>query len=1001
MKVGILHLSDLHFAVGPQKIDKKFNALNSLVLSESYDISKLFIVISGDIAFSGKKEEYDKVKILLDYIGDGLEVPIEKILVPGNHDCNFDRGNQLRTNTIASMDYDTVGNDSSVIDHCLNVQQDFWSFYETYHSIPENKLLYYIDHKVENWNIRFNCINSAWMSAFKEKPGTLFLPVKNFDKKNNKKNISISVMHHPFNWFTPETEENNRKEIEKYLMSISTLQLFGHEHQPDFVGQHDYETNLEALQFYGDIFHDSKKPKKSGFQYIKIDLAEETGELIKYELKSDLYIGEPTKEFKIVDSKEKDFNFNPKFLNYLEKINIPLSGNGKSIKLSDIYIYPHLDPINLDQQFVYSYIESNEILNNSDIKNWVLAGESQVGKTSLLKKLCHDLYSNGYYPILVKGKEIKDLKVTALIKRKFKKTYVEKGNNFNQFNQYDFSKKVLLIDDFQNSKLDITKNQKLFTSLSKLFGKIIIAIDGAGSVLTQIRSNFESFTLFSIKPLGFKKTNDLIVKYHSHFQNPITLERQTFLNQVRYKFDQVCTVLGNRIVPSCPIFLLSILQSLDNTSLDLSKTSYGYCYHSLIHTALTVHAKIINDDIDTYINFLKKFSYHLYKNKTEEIDEDGFIAFYHDYKKIYHFPAYSQAKAKLIASQIIIEEDSNLRFGYKYILLYLAAQHISDIINTVEGKKVLTHLFENLHIATNANILVFITHHTNDISFMHDSLFHAMVPFENISPITLEKDDPFYSHIGDISKSISNTLINQKRTPEEERERQLVKRDDRERKLEQQSEHQDIPEEVQKAVIPYIQASASIDIIGQIVKNRKGSLKKKEIIELIKESYFTGFRSISSIGGLFTEIKDLLAEETAKTLKSSDSKEVVERKINSFIQLLSLHSCLGVFAKLIYSVGLRDFQDVYSEVASQIDSPAAKIVSFSINSYHNQISVSEVKALVKEIKNNPVAMFIVRDRVKNYIYQNYVEHSTQQSLAQLLDMKLSPFKSIRLRRITR
>ena len=83
---------------------------------------------------------------------------------------------------------------------------------------------------------------------------------------------------------------------------------------------------------------------------------------------------------------KKDFNFSKKFKEYLDKINIPLTENGKNLKLSDIYVYPHLDKISLDQSYIDSYIDSSEIVGNREIHNWVLAGESQVGKTSLLKK---------------------------------------------------------------------------------------------------------------------------------------------------------------------------------------------------------------------------------------------------------------------------------------------------------------------------------------------------------------------------------------------------------------------------------------------------------------------------------------------------------------------------------------------------------------------------------------------------------------------------------------
>jgi GTPase SAR1 family protein len=999
MRIGILHLSDLHFSTN-QKLENKFKALNSAIHVESHNVSRLFVVVTGDIAFSGKQEEYEKFKTLFDRIAIQLTVPVEKIIVPGNHDCNFDKNNQLRDNTIISVDYNIVGDDKSVIDSCLTVQQDFWNFFKQYQTIPENRLYYTVDYNLGKKKIKFICLNSAWMSSLHEKPGTLFFPIKNFNKYELDSDITISIIHHPLNWFSPVTEDNNKREMEKYLMSTATLQMFGHEHETAFVGQHDYETNLDTLQFCGDIFNDPKKPNKSGFQYLKINLDEETGELIKYSYDSSIYVQQSKRDFDIVQIKEKDFNFSINFKEYLDRINIPLTENGKNLKLSDIYVYPHLDKISLDQNYIYSYIDSSEIVGNSEICNWILAGESQVGKTSLLKKLCQDFFLKGYYPLLLKGKDIKDLKIDQLQKKRFKKNYEEK-DNFEKFRQFEKNRKIILIDDFQESRLDSSQKQEFLKSLISLFGSIVITVEDTGDVVTNAKNDFESFSVFSIKPLGHKKTNDLIVKYHTHFQNPMAMERQTFLSQVRRKFDQVSTVLGNRVVPSYPIFLLSILQSLDNASLDLSKTSYGYCYQTLIHTALTVQAKIQNDDIDTYINFLKKFSYRLYKIKTDIIEEDDFLLFYHSYKKIYHFPAYSQAKAKLIASKILIEDDSKIRFGYKYILFYLAAQHISDIILTDEGKNELNYLFENLHIDKNANILVFITHHTNDISFMHDSLFHAMVPFDDFKPITLDKGDPFYSNILDISNTIANNILDHKVDPLKVREKQLLQRDIRERKIEQQSKKRNIPKEVQKSIAPYAQAFASIDIVGQIVKNRKGSLKKEEIIDLIKESYFTGFRTVSSIGNLFEQFRNLLEDETAKKVKSSDSRDVAERKINSFIQILSLYSCLRIFTKLVYAVGLRDFQEVYEEVAQQIDTPAAKIVSLSINSYHNPISVSKVKELVKEVKNNPVAMFIIRECVKSYIYQNYVEQSTKQSLAQLLDMKLSPLRSTRPKRLSR
>jgi len=196
-----------------------------------------------------------------------------------------------------------------------------------------------------------------------------------------------------------------------------------------------------------------------------------------------------------------------------------------------------------------------------------------------------------------------------------------------------------------------------------------------------------------------------------------------------------------------------------------------------------------------------------------------------------------------------------------------------------------------------------------------------------------------------------------------------------------------------------LQAFAAINIIGQIVKNRKGSLTKRKIVELITEAYCTGFRTVGFVGNLLADAKEALVDEHANKTNRNDSKKDIEEKITQFIHVLSLNTCLGVFTRLIFAVGIKDFKELYEEVAREIDTPAAKLVSFSINSYHNELSFSEVRDLVKEMKDNPVAMAIIRQRVRNYIYTNHVKYNEKQSLAQLLDMKISSVMGMNINNI--
>ncbi len=1006
MKLGIIHLTDIHLTQKTD-IDNKIISLNKVIENDLNDSKKGYLVFSGDIANTGNSKEYIKayalIQKILDHIKNKLtDINIEVIIVPGNHDCNFDRETQIRKNSINQPDYSTLGKDNSVIDTCLHIQDDFWKFYAKYNEIPENKLFYQKTDTINEKTICFHCFNTAWMSQINEEPGTLFFPVKFINKniENFNYDINISVLHHPINWFTPESKVNNRKELQIYLDSISDIHLTGHEHETGFEKRDDYDKNTSSLYLSGENLNKEKNPNNSGFQIITIDILSRKGILKRYKWNNNLYALEKDNDFTIEKNYYgRTFCLQEKLVEEINQIKMPLVINKDQIKLSEIFIYPDLEAFESNLTNINDYIDSKNLIGHPKIKRCVLEGNSQSGKSSLLKMLFLDYYNSGYYPILLSGKNINKPEFSKIIKKAFIKIYSDKESDYEAYKQLDKKKKIILIDDFHKTKIPQKKTQEFLNQATKNFDQIITTVDTIHGMLPQIHAEFADYSSYSIEPFGYKKTNDLIVKYHYLNENPLSIQEQVFLEKTRHSFDQVRTILGNKIMPSYPIFLLSILKSLESTAFDLNETSYGYCYQSLIHIALSNTAKVKNDDMSIYMNFIKELAYFLYKSETKNIIEPKLLEFYNDYSKQFVVHPFNKIIENLLKSQILKEEESYYEFGYKYIFYFLVAKHISDIINTDEGKTQLKELFEYLHLEDNANILVFITHHTNDISFINDSLFSAMLPFENIQPITLEKDGIYYHHIYDIAIEISNDIIEQNKIPEEERERQLIVQDKANRETKNNNSDNldnlgnlNNQDELNEVLHPFMQAYRSIDLVGQIVKNRKGSLSKDNIIELISEVYLTGFRTISYLGNTFKDAKLELIEELKEKISEEDSKDVIKKKINAFFQMISLQACLGIFSKIIYSVGIKDLNQLYNEVADKIDTTAAKLVSFSINSYYNKISVEDIIKLSKEFKDNIVAMHILKSRVKSYIYNNHIDFRKKQQIAQALNMKILPKK---------
>ncbi|GAH12825.1 unnamed protein product, partial [marine sediment metagenome] len=64
MKLLLLHISDIHFFQGENQILNKKKAIVDVLKNYFSDVKHCVIVVTGDIAFSGKKIEYEQASIL-------------------------------------------------------------------------------------------------------------------------------------------------------------------------------------------------------------------------------------------------------------------------------------------------------------------------------------------------------------------------------------------------------------------------------------------------------------------------------------------------------------------------------------------------------------------------------------------------------------------------------------------------------------------------------------------------------------------------------------------------------------------------------------------------------------------------------------------------------------------------------------------------------------------------------------------------------------------------
>jgi len=239
--IRFLHLSDLHLR--PQRVkrydqDRVLRGLVDFLEREREQFPIDLVFVTGDLAHSGKRDEFDLVVELLQRILDVTRVPAAHcFVVPGNHDVDRDVGRWLR--------------------RTLDKDEESIAFFEE----PEARRFHL--QKLEAYRCAFSgllgkdralglgvgedaveCVtvhgqkiaiasfNTAFFAQGDDDHGKLWLGEPNVNRAGDRiaregASLAIALLHHPFE----ELHEIERVSVEHRFERIFNLVLRGHMHQ--------------------------------------------------------------------------------------------------------------------------------------------------------------------------------------------------------------------------------------------------------------------------------------------------------------------------------------------------------------------------------------------------------------------------------------------------------------------------------------------------------------------------------------------------------------------------------------------------------------------------------------------------------------------------------------------------------------------------------------------------------------------------------------------------
>ncbi|MEQ1120744.1 hypothetical protein [Acinetobacter seifertii] len=553
---------------------------------------------------------------------------------------------------------------------------------------------------------------------------------------------------------------------------------------------------------------------------------------------------------------------------------------------------------------------------------------------------------------------------------------------------------TLFIDDFEKQKLKPQHLDTLLKKLSNEFAQVVIFIDK--NAIIQDRSKYikHGFIEVEILPFGYKKRHELIKKWvlleSGNDENVISDEIYNRIDLFSRHFD---SIMKKNIMDSRPIYIISIMQTLENLSYtngNYSLTSYGQCYHVLI-TGMLSKAKVAIHDLDGVLNFLSYLAYYFYKLKIESISSEEFEQVIMEYSKRFVPP--SNVKDILINSGVLASPDNDvLKFSQKYLYYFSCAKHLSD--NSKILKQDITYLCENIHNEQNANILIFLVHHLRGTDLLDEILTHAICLLDNVNTfdMSLETIQNYKKILGDRLMKIA---LDDTKSAEDQRAKLLERQDRLEEELGEYTpvnyalESNDIDGKVldHSGEFGLLQqatsALRSIDVLGQIAKNRHSSIQIDELKGIISSTYDIGLKVLNFYLSVFNDnekdLEDFLLNiilDNNKDYSEAEAKDIAKNLIHNFI--------FGICFYMVQLVSQSTAHNKLMNISDQICESEETSAAYKLINLHSQLLINSKlpKSLIKKIKrehsNNVLVYSLLCNIVANHAYLHNLDYQDKQ-----------------------
>lgn len=258
-----VHLSDIHFGQERQGTLPKHEAVRKALLKDVKQLAEKRgpasrILVTGDVAFSGKSEQFDIAAQWLDELTKACGCKETDVsTIPGNHDCDRNaisaqarilygilRDGSPETAQAQLHDITQDGEIASPFLPKLHAYRKFASAYGCDFTSSEKPFWTKVLDLPRGVRLKLLGLTSVQVSNDEDALGKMLLGSDQYIFEEEDNVVSVALLHHPLNWYMDKTEAS------RFICNRARVIMVGHEHELNIQKTTDHMSGREWLVIY-------------------------------------------------------------------------------------------------------------------------------------------------------------------------------------------------------------------------------------------------------------------------------------------------------------------------------------------------------------------------------------------------------------------------------------------------------------------------------------------------------------------------------------------------------------------------------------------------------------------------------------------------------------------------------------------------------------------------------------------------------------------------------